>query len=74
MEADIMAAIRAVRRGRTTLLITHRLRAVREADWVVALDGGTVAEQGPPAELAAADGLYARLWRVQQIEDPLAQE
>ena len=72
-EAEILAAIRAARHGRTTLLATHRLRAAQEADWVVALDGGALVEQGPPAELAAAGGLYARLWRIQQIEDELAQ-
>ena len=71
MEAEIMAAIRAARRGRTTLLISHRLRAVQEADWIVALDEGVVVEQGTPDALAAAGWLYARLWRVQQIEAEL---
>jgi ABC-type multidrug transport system fused ATPase/permease subunit len=51
--------------------MTHRLRAAQESDWVVVLDEGRVAETGPHAELLAAGGLYARLWRVQQIEDEL---
>ena len=72
-EAEILAAIRAARRGRTTLLATHRLRAAQDADWVVVLDGGALVEQGRPDALAAAGGLYARLLRIQQIEDELAQ-
>jgi ATP-binding cassette subfamily B multidrug efflux pump len=72
-EAEIIAAIREARRGRTTLLATHRLRAAQDADWVVVLDGGALVEQGRPDALAAAGGVYARLWRIQQIEDELAQ-
>ena len=53
--------------------MTHRLRAAQEADWIVALADGEVVEQGTHAELIAAGGLYARLWRTQQLEDELAQ-
>jgi ABC-type transport system involved in cytochrome bd biosynthesis fused ATPase/permease subunit len=53
------------------MLATHRLRAAHEADWVVVLDRGVLVEQGRPAELLAADGVYARFWRIQQIEDEL---
>ena len=70
-EAEILAAIRAARRGRTTLLATHRLRAAHEADWVVMLDRGVLVEQGRPADLLGAGGVYARFWRIQQIEDEL---
>ena len=72
-EAEILVAIRSARRGRTTLLMTHRLRAAQEADWIVALAEGELMEQGTHARLLAAGGLYARLWRIQQIEDELAQ-
>jgi ATP-binding cassette subfamily B protein len=70
-EWEILRALRDAVSGRTTLLFTHRLRASQEADWVVVLDGGRVAEQGHHGDLVAAGGLYARLWRVQQIEDEL---
>ena len=70
-EAEILAALRAARRGRTTMLATHRLRAAHEADWVVVLDRGVLVEQGRPADLLTAGGVYARLWRIQQIEDEL---
>jgi ATP-binding cassette subfamily B protein/ATP-binding cassette subfamily C protein/ATP-binding cassette subfamily B multidrug efflux pump len=52
--------------------MTHRLRAAQEADWVVVLDAGHVVEEGRHGDLRAAGGLYARLWRVQQLEDELA--
>ena len=70
-EWEILRALRGAARGRTTLVITHRLRAAQDADWVVVLDEGRVVEAGPHAALLAAGGLYARLWRVQQIEDEL---
>jgi ABC-type multidrug transport system fused ATPase/permease subunit len=52
--------------------MTHRLRVAQDADLVVVLDGGRVVEQGRHADLVARNGLYARLWRVQQLEDELA--
>jgi ATP-binding cassette subfamily B multidrug efflux pump len=70
-EWEILGSLRDAARGRTTLLMTHRLRAAQEADRVVVLDQGRVVEAGSHAELLAAGGLYARLWRVQQIEDEL---
>jgi ATP-binding cassette subfamily B multidrug efflux pump len=71
-EWEILRALRNAVSGRTTLLMTHRLRAAQEADWVVVLDEGRMVEAGPHADLLASGGLYARLWRVQQIEEELA--
>jgi ATP-binding cassette subfamily B protein len=71
-EGKILQALGEALRGRTTLLITHRLRAAQTADRIIILDEGRVVETGRHADLLAAGGLYARLWRVQQLEDELA--
>ncbi len=71
-EWEITRSLRSAATGRTTLLMTHRLKAAAEADSIVVLDEGRVVEQGRHAELLAAGGLYARLWRVQQLEDEIA--
>jgi ATP-binding cassette subfamily B protein len=71
-EWEITRSLRSAGSGRTTLLMTHRLKAAAEADAIVVLDEGRVVERGRHADLLAAGGLYARLWRVQQLEDELA--
>ncbi|HLF49950.1 MAG TPA: ABC transporter ATP-binding protein [Methylomirabilota bacterium] len=73
-EAEILRSLRAAVAGRTTLVMTHRLRVAQEADRIVVLDEGRVVEQGTHAALLASGGLYARLWRIQQIEQELADD
>ena len=61
----MQAALETLMRGRTTLIIAHRLSTVEHADRIVVMDAGRVVEQGPHAALLAAGGLYARLHALQ---------
>lgn len=64
-EHEVHAQMRRYRSGRTSLLISHRLSAVREADLIVIVDGGRVTELGTHETLMQTDGHYARLFRLQ---------
>lgn len=64
-EAAIQGALETLMRGRTTLVIAHRLATVQQADRIVVLDGGRIVAQGRHEELLQQDGLYAELARLQ---------
>ena len=64
-ERAVQAALEALMQGRTTIVIAHRLSTIEHADRVVAMDAGRIVEQGTPADLLAAGGLYARLHAMQ---------
>jgi len=66
-EVAVQLALSHLRRGRTTIVIAHRLSTVRDADLVVVMDEGRAVEQGTHAELTERDGLYARLVRSQAV-------
>jgi ATP-binding cassette, subfamily B, heavy metal transporter len=67
-EAEIQATLSEVGRGRTTLVIAHRLSTVVDADQIVVLDAGRVRERGTHAELLRRGGLYAEMWARQAAE------
>ncbi len=72
-ERDIETALRTVAQDRTTLVIAHRLSTVVDADEIIVLQEGRVAERGTHATLIAQSGLYARMWALQaeqQAIDP----
>lgn len=65
-ETLIQRAVGTLCAGKTVVVIAHRMRTVANADKIVVLDDGRVAEEGNHKTLLAEDGLYARLWRLQQ--------
>jgi subfamily B ATP-binding cassette protein MsbA len=69
-ERQVQGALKALMRGRTTVVIAHRLSTVIEADLIYVLDGGRVAEFGTHGELMRRSGLYARLYALQFAEEP----
>jgi ATP-binding cassette subfamily B protein len=65
-EHEIQEALDRVSRGRTTLVIAHRLSTVIDADEIIVLDKGVIAERGTHPQLLERDGVYAALWNRQQ--------
>jgi ATP-binding cassette subfamily B protein len=70
-EADILRGLRDALRGRTAIIASHRISAVRDASWIIVLDEGRIVEQGRHADLIAAGGRYWTLLRRQQLEDAI---
>ncbi len=69
-EKEIQASLREVSAGHTTLVIAHRLSTVVDADEILVLDAGAIAERGRHAELLAVGGRYAEMWaRQQEVEE-----
>jgi ATP-binding cassette subfamily B multidrug efflux pump len=66
-EAAILAGLRGALAGRTAVIASHRISAVREADYIVVLDQGAVVEQGRHDDLVAHGGRYAQLLNRQQL-------
>jgi len=66
-EAAILRGLRTALQGRTAIIASHRISTVRDADWILVLDGGTVAEQGRHEDLMAHDGRYSQLLHRQQL-------
>ncbi len=67
-EAEILDTLEAIERGRTTIVIAHRLSTVVNADRIVVLEAGHIAEQGTHAQLLELRGVYAEMWARQQAE------
>ncbi len=67
-EQDILATLHAVSSGRTSLSIAHRLSTIADADRILVLNEGRLAEQGSHGELLRRDGLYAEMWARQAAE------
>jgi ATP-binding cassette subfamily B protein len=73
-EREILTRLQPILRERTSIVVSHRVAAVKEADHILVLDAGRVAERGTHAELLAMGGLYASLYREQLAAEQLAED
>jgi ATP-binding cassette subfamily B protein len=73
-EAEILRALREALSGRTALIASHRISAIRDASWIIVLEKGAIVEQGMHAELMAVRGRYWSLLRRQQLLDAVESE
>jgi len=70
-EEEILSRLRGVMRQRTSIIVSHRISTVRDADQIFVLQAGRVVERGAHAELVARNGLYAAMYRKQLLEEEL---
>jgi len=70
-EEEILQRLRTVMRGRTSIIISHRVSTVKDADKIVVLNDGAIAEEGTHDELVALGGIYGELYRKQLLEEQL---
>lgn len=70
-EAEILRALRGALEGRTSLVVSHRISAIRDADWIIVLDDGGIVEEGVHQDLLERRGRYWQLFRRQQLVESL---
>jgi ATP-binding cassette subfamily B multidrug efflux pump len=74
-EKAILSALLEERRGKTNIIVSHRVSTLRNADIIAVLDGGKIAQRGSHAELLAeADGFYSEMARLQELEDTVLRQ
>jgi ATP-binding cassette subfamily B protein len=67
-EQKILEALRSVRKGRTTIIVSHRVSTLKYADKVLVLDNGKTLEYGTPDDLISSGGFYSRMAAFQRME------
>lgn len=70
-EEEILLRLKDVMKSRTSLIISHRVSTIKDADMIYVLENGEIAEQGTHSELLERDGIYAGIYRKQQLAEEL---
>lgn len=73
-ENEILKSLKKERKGKTTLIATHRLTAVKNADLILVLKNGRIIERGSHDDLLQENGWYADMWRRQELEEKVGDE
>jgi ATP-binding cassette subfamily B multidrug efflux pump len=72
-EEQILRALREIRKGRTAVIVSHRVSSVKDADNIIVIDEGRIVERGTHDALLAHEGYYANLYRRQTLEEEIAE-
>ena len=72
-EEEILGKLRGVMRQRTSIIVSHRISTVRDADQIFVLERGRIVERGRHDELVRADGIYSEMFKKQLLEEELAE-
>jgi ATP-binding cassette subfamily B multidrug efflux pump len=70
-EEQILRSLREIRKGRTALIVSHRVSSVKDADHIIVIDDGRIVERGTHDALLARNGYYADLYRRQTLEEEI---
>ena len=70
-EEEILSRLRSIRKDRTSIIVSHRISAVRDAHLILVLDRGRIVERGSHEKLVSEEGLYSRLYHKQLLEKEL---